>query len=108
VLRREAVVDGDDDGGDSPAEPPADGVVGKRIRREEREAAAVEENNDGEAAAGGGCGVKDSEPEVPFGVDGDVLGGNTVNGFGVRLGFAIEEVHETAVNGAVRTACIVR
>lgn len=28
VLRREAVVDGDDDGGDLPAEPPADGVVG--------------------------------------------------------------------------------
>jgi len=105
VLRCEAVIDGDDDGGDSPAETSADGVVCERIRREECEGAAVEENEDGEAVVGiGGGGVVDSEPEVPFGVDGDVFGGNAFNGFGVGLGFAIEEVHETAINSAVRAA----
>ena len=105
VLRREAVVDGDDDGVESPAESPADSVVAEGGRGEERESAAVEEDNDGKGGAGTARGREEAEPDVFGGVDGDVLGGNAVNRGGVGVGLAVENVVETAVNGAVTTAC---
>lgn len=44
----------------------------------------MEEDDDGEAAGGGGdCWGVDAEPEFVFSINGDVFGGNAVNGGGV-------------------------
>ena len=111
VLRAEAVVDRDDNGGEPATKPPANGVVGKGSRGEESKATAVEENNDrkrGCTGGDGGGGSKDAEPEISSGVDGNVFGGNAVDGGGVRLNFAVKKIEETAINGAVRATRGVR
>lgn len=75
------------------ADSATDGVVAEGVRREEREAASVKVDDDGESAGGGGdCGGEDAEPEFVFGVNGDIFGGNTINGGGAGLGLDIEKV----------------
>ena len=69
----------------------------------------MEENDDGNnSVGGGGGGCEDTKPEVSVGVNGDVFSRNAVNGFGFGLGLIIEEVHETAFNGAVRATRKIR
>jgi len=109
VLRRAAIVDGDNNGIDLTAESPAHGVIPKRVRREESEAAAVEENDNGNnSVTGGGSGCEDTKPEVSVGVNCDVFSRNAFNGFGFGSGLIIEEVHETAINGAIRATRKIR
>lgn len=80
----------------------ANGVVSERCRRKKREAATVEENNDGKRRRSvGGCGNEKPEPEISTWVDGDVGGLNAIDGVRVRLGFVVENIHETAVDGAI-------
>jgi len=109
VLRRVAIVHGDNNGRDTAAESPAHGVINEGVRREESEAAAVEENDDGKnTVGGGGGGCEDTKPEISAGVNSDVFRRNAVNGFGFGLGLIIEEVHQTTINGAVRTTRKIR
>lgn len=57
VLRREAVVDGDDVSRQFSGESPANAVVLVIVGAEESEASAVEEDHDGDAVAGDVWGV---------------------------------------------------
>lgn len=49
--------------------------------------------------------VENPEPEVSGRVDGDVVGSDAFDGFGVGRSFDVEEVEEAAVDGAVAAAC---
>lgn len=107
MFGAEPVIHRDNNSRNLTRKPPANGVVSERSRREKREPSAVEENNNGKRgrrSRGGWRGNEETEPEVSTGVDGDVGGLNAVKGVGVRVGFEVEEVHETAVDGAVGTA----
>jgi len=63
----------------------------------------VEEDDDGKGGGGGGRG-EEAKPEVAFGIDGDIGGGDGVDRVVVGRELAVEEVEETAVDGAVRAA----
>lgn len=102
MLRRGAIVHGDNNGRGSAAELPAHSVISKGVRREESEAAAVEENDDGKnSVTRGGCGSVDTNPEFSVLVNSDVFSRNAVNGFGFAWALNIEDFQETAFNGAV-------
>ena len=103
MLRREAVVDGDDGGGEIAGESPAEVVEGLGIGGEEDEPAAVEVDDNGKILARGGGfrREEEAEPEVPGGVDYCVGGGYAVRRFGGGRALEIHEAEETAVDGAV-------
>lgn len=63
----------------------------------------MEEYDDGKGGGGGGRG-EEAKPEVAFGIDSDVGGGDGVDRVGVGRELGVEEVEETAVDGAVRAA----
>lgn len=64
----------------------------------------MEEDDDGKGGGDGGGRGEEAEPEVAGGVDGDVGGFDTVDGVGARGELAVEEVEETAVDGAIGAA----
>lgn len=70
------------------------------------ESAAVEVNDGWQIGAGGGgvSGGEDAEPEMARGIDGDVVGFDVVDGFGVWGRLEVEEVEEAAVEGAIAAA----
>ncbi|KAL0917661.1 hypothetical protein M5K25_012740 [Dendrobium thyrsiflorum] len=102
VLRREAVVDGDDDGRDLAGEPSAEEVVAAVVSGEVCKAAAVEEDDEWKVVvADVGGGEEEANPEVSVGVDGEVVGVDAALRDGVGGGSEMEEGEETAVDGAV-------
>ncbi|KAL5843168.1 hypothetical protein ACOSQ4_009126 [Xanthoceras sorbifolium] len=84
MLRRETVVDGDDDCGEFTGQSLAKVVVGFRIGTEECKPSSMEEDNDRKlddvvnGGGGRGCGCVEAEPKVAGGVDGDIRGCDTV------------------------------
>lgn len=103
MLRREAVVDGDDSGGEFASEAAAEVVDGLGVGGEEHEPPAVEVDDDGKILAGGGgfSREEEAEPEVPGGVDCGVGGGDAVHWFVRGRDFEVQEAQETAVDSAV-------
>lgn len=65
----------------------------------------MEEHDDGKGCSGrGGGGDKEAEPEIAGWVDGDVGGGDAVDGFGIGRELAVDYVEEGAVDGAIGAA----
>lgn len=99
MLRRVTVIDGDDNSVDFPAESPANSIVSKGIRGEIGKSTSMEENDHRKGGGfgvdvisggiDGGSGCEETEPNVIFGVNDNVFGGNAVNRDGVRGRFAI-------------------
>jgi hypothetical protein len=100
ILRREPVVDGDDDGAEFSVQLARLFVDRNRVGLADDEATAVEEHDDGHAAddvvwiaaSGGGRWVVEAEPEDASRVDGGVGGGNAIGGIERGSGFEVEEV----------------
>ena len=65
----------------------------------------MEEDDDRKGGGRGGSGGgEEAKPEVACGIDSDVGGGDAVDRVGIRRELGVEEVEETAVDGAVRAA----
>lgn len=101
MLGAETVVNGDDKSREFAGETAANGVVGFGSGAEVSEATSVEENDDGKGRGGVGGG-EETEPEGAGGVEGDVRGGNGVDGGGISTALNVQEIGETTVDGAVK------
>lgn len=98
MLRRKAVVNGDDMSGEGGGESAANDVEWEGCRSAHGEATAMEEDEDGEERSGSDGGRKETKPEIASGRNCDVRGGNGVDqtvGNGGEL--KIEETEKTRV-----------